>query len=72
MSQKGKVFNGDLLWSRFKKQPSSNHYEKLLAKISMYENSLCSEAEIRQDKSVPFEMAVTEFDQYLKERLHII
>ncbi len=49
---------------------SSNHYEKMLAKLNMYENLLRSEAEIRQGKSVPLETAMGEIDQHLKERLN--
>ncbi len=49
---------------------SSTHYEKMLAKISMYENLLRSEAEIRQGKSLPMDAAMADIDQYLKERLH--
>ncbi len=49
---------------------SSSHYEKLSAKIRMYENLLRSEAEIRQDKSLPLDAAMTDIDQYLKERIH--
>lgn len=49
---------------------SSTHYEKLLSKISMYENLLRSEAEVRQGKSLPLDIAIGEIDLYLKERLH--
>jgi PHD/YefM family antitoxin component YafN of YafNO toxin-antitoxin module len=49
---------------------SSAHYEKMLAKINMYENLLRSEAEIRQGKSLPMDVAMADIDQYLKERLH--
>ncbi len=49
---------------------SSSHYEKILTKMSMYENLLRSEGEIRQGKSVPLEDAMSDIDQYLKERIH--
>jgi PHD/YefM family antitoxin component YafN of YafNO toxin-antitoxin module len=49
---------------------SSSHYEMMLAKISMLENLLRSEAQIRQGKSIPIGMAFGEIDQYLKERLN--
>ena len=49
---------------------SSAHYEKILAKIGMYENLLRSEADIRQGKSLPMDVAMADIDQYLKERLH--
>jgi len=49
---------------------SSGHYEKILSKISMYENLLRSEAEIRQGKSIPMEAAMADIDQHLKERMH--
>lgn len=39
---------------------SSTHYEKMLSKISMYENLLRSEAEIRQGKSLPLDMAMSD------------
>ncbi|SFM26575.1 type II toxin-antitoxin system Phd/YefM family antitoxin [Pelosinus propionicus] len=49
---------------------SSNHYEKISAKINMYENLLRSEAEIRQGKSLRLDSAMTDIDQYLQERIH--
>ncbi|AJQ26622.1 hypothetical protein [Pelosinus fermentans] len=49
---------------------SSSHYEKLSAKISMYENLLRSESEIRQGKSLLLDAAMTDIDQYLKEHIH--
>ena len=49
---------------------SSSHYEKILSKMSMYENLLRSEGQIRQGKSVPLEDAMGDIDQYLKERIH--
>ena len=49
---------------------SSSHYEMMLTKIGMLENLLRSEAEIRQGKSIPVNMALGEIDQYLKERQH--
>lgn len=49
---------------------SSMHYEKMLSKIIMYENLLRSEAEIRQNKSIPIDMSINDIDEYLKERLH--
>ena len=39
---------------------SSSHYEKILIQISMYENLLCSEAEIRQVKSIRLEDAMVD------------
>lgn len=47
---------------------SSSHYEKMLAKINMYENLLRSEAEIRQGKSLSIDAAMADIDLYLKER----
>lgn len=47
---------------------SSSHYEKMLAKISMYENLLRSEAEIRQGKSLSIDAAMADIDLYLKDR----
>lgn len=49
---------------------SSTHYEKMLEKMSMYENLLISEAEIRQGKAVPADVAIADLDNYLKERIH--
>ncbi len=49
---------------------SSSHYEKISAKISMSENLLRSEAEVRQGKSLRLDAAMTDIDQHLQERIH--
>ncbi|VBB07174.1 Hypothetical protein LUCI_2418 [Lucifera butyrica] len=47
----------------------SDTYKNLLAKLSMYESLLISEAQIRQGKSQPLEVAMKKSNKKFQEKL---
>jgi len=49
---------------------SNSYYENLIAQMNLYENLLRSEIDLRRGKTLPLDIALSEIDQHLKERLN--